>query len=69
MALLVDFECLSTKISRSSCSDKSGKRRAAAVSFSLVLLWLVGSFLAERSMPSEKFGTSSVLSYIAWRKV
>ena len=66
MVLLVDFECLSTKISWSSCSDKCGKR---AVSFSLVLLWLVGSFLAERSMPSEKFGISSVLSCIACRKV
>ena len=67
MAFLVPFECLSTKICCSSCSDKFGKR---AASFSLVLLLLVvGCLLAKRSTPKEKFGSSALVSSIDCRKV
>ena len=38
-------------------------------SFSLVLLLLVGCFLAKRSMPREKFGSSSLVSSNDYRKV
>ena len=38
-------------------------------SFSLVLLLLVGCFLAKRSMPTEKFGSSSLVSSNDYRKV
>ena len=38
-------------------------------SFSLVLLLLVGCFLAKRSMSKEKFGSSSLVSSIGYRKV
>ena len=38
-------------------------------SFSLVLLLLVGCFLAKRSVLREKFGSSSLVSSIDYRKV
>ena len=50
------------------------KKRSASItqlhaSFSLVLLLLVRYFLAKRSMPREKFESSSLVSSIDYRKV
>ena len=41
----------------------------STASFPLVLLLLVGCFLAKRSVPREKFGSSSLVSSIDCRKV
>ena len=42
---------------------------ACNASFSLVLLLFVGCFLAKKSMPKEKFGSSSLVSSTDYRKV